>query len=76
MRPLTAFSLYDETIHVPLLLKLPEAQTAAKRVVAKVRLEIAAGRLAGFAPTHTMLAEAYRRLGRTEDAERERGKAR
>ncbi len=30
--------LYDETIHVPLLLKLPETQAAAKRVAAKVRL--------------------------------------
>ena len=32
--------LYDETIHVPLLIKLPEAQPAAKpvRVAAKVRL--------------------------------------
>jgi arylsulfatase A-like enzyme len=30
--------LYDETIHVPLLLKLPEAQPTAKRVTAKVRL--------------------------------------
>jgi len=30
--------LYDETIHVPLLIKLPEAQPAAKRVSAKVRL--------------------------------------
>jgi len=30
--------LYDDTIHVPLLLKMPEAQPAAKRVVAKVRL--------------------------------------
>ncbi len=30
--------LYDETIHVPLLVKLPEAQTAAKQVTAKVRL--------------------------------------
>jgi arylsulfatase A-like enzyme/Tfp pilus assembly protein PilF len=30
--------LYDETIHVPLLLKLPEAQPAAKRIAAKVRL--------------------------------------
>jgi len=30
--------LYDETIHVPLLLKLPEAQPASKRVAAKVRL--------------------------------------
>jgi arylsulfatase A-like enzyme/Flp pilus assembly protein TadD len=30
--------LYDETIHVPLLVKLPEAHPAAKRVAAKVRL--------------------------------------
>jgi arylsulfatase A-like enzyme len=30
--------LYDETIHVPLLLKLPEAQPASKRVATKVRL--------------------------------------
>ncbi|MBI3646662.1 MAG: sulfatase-like hydrolase/transferase [Acidobacteriales bacterium] len=30
--------LYDETIHVPLLLKLPEAQPTAKHVTAKVRL--------------------------------------
>ena len=30
--------LYDETIHVPLLLKLPEAQPTAKRVAAEVRL--------------------------------------
>jgi arylsulfatase A-like enzyme/Tfp pilus assembly protein PilF len=30
--------LYDETIHVPLLLKMPESQPAAKRVAAKVRL--------------------------------------
>jgi arylsulfatase A-like enzyme len=30
--------LYDETIHVPLLVKLPEAQPAAKPVGAKVRL--------------------------------------
>ncbi len=30
--------LYDETIHVPLLLKMPEAQPSAKRVTAKVRL--------------------------------------
>ncbi len=30
--------LYDETIHVPLVVRLPEAQPAAKRVAAKVRL--------------------------------------
>ncbi len=30
--------LYDETIHVPLLVKLPEAQPAAKHVATRVRL--------------------------------------
>jgi len=30
--------LYDETIHVPLLVRLPQALPAAKRVAAKVRL--------------------------------------
>jgi choline-sulfatase len=30
--------LYDETIHVPVLVKLPEGQTSAKQVTAKVRL--------------------------------------
>jgi arylsulfatase A-like enzyme len=30
--------LYDETIHVPLVVKLPEAHPAEKRVTAKVRL--------------------------------------
>jgi arylsulfatase A-like enzyme/Tfp pilus assembly protein PilF len=30
--------LYDETIHVPLVVRLPEAYPAAKRVAAKVRL--------------------------------------
>ena len=30
--------LYDETIHVPLVVRLPEAPPAAKRVAAKVRL--------------------------------------
>jgi choline-sulfatase len=30
--------LYDETIHVPLLIRMPEAKPAAKQVTAKVRL--------------------------------------
>jgi arylsulfatase A-like enzyme/Flp pilus assembly protein TadD len=30
--------LYDETIHIPLLVRLPEAHPAAKRITAKVRL--------------------------------------
>ncbi|MGA7080218.1 MAG: sulfatase-like hydrolase/transferase [Terriglobales bacterium] len=40
-----------------------------------VHLEIAAGRLPGFAPAHLSLAEAYEHLGRSDDAKRERGKA-
>lgn len=41
----------------------------------QVHLEIAAGRLPGFGPAHAGLAEAYGKLGRTDDAKRERGKA-
>lgn len=37
-----------------------------------VHLEIATGRLAGFAPAHLSLADAYKHVGRTEDAKRER----
>jgi predicted Zn-dependent protease len=39
-----------------------------------VHLEIATGRLPGFAPAHLSLAEAYEHAGRIEDAKRERGK--
>ncbi|MFZ3264725.1 MAG: sulfatase-like hydrolase/transferase [Terriglobales bacterium] len=48
------------------LLKTGDFKTAA------VHLEIAAGRLPGFAPAHAALAEAYGKLGRTDDAKRER----
>jgi arylsulfatase A-like enzyme/Tfp pilus assembly protein PilF len=51
------------------LLKTGDFKTAA------VHLEIAAGRLAEFAPAHLALAEAYEHLGRVEDAKMERGKA-
>ncbi|MGA7559843.1 MAG: sulfatase-like hydrolase/transferase [Terriglobales bacterium] len=40
-----------------------------------VHLEIATGRLPGFAPAHLSLAEAYERVGRNDDAKRERSKA-
>ena len=42
---------------------------------AAVHLEIAAERLPGFSPLHLALAEAYEKLGRAEDAKRERGLA-
>jgi len=48
------------------LLKTGDFKTAA------VHLEIAAGRLPGFAPAHLALAEAYEKLGRAEDAKKER----
>ncbi len=51
------------------LLKTGDFKTAA------VHLEIAAGRLAQFASVHLALAQAYEKLGRAEDATRERGKA-
>ena len=40
-----------------------------------VHLEIATGRLPGFAPAHLSLAEAYEHVGRSEDAKRERSRA-
>ncbi|MGB0115667.1 MAG: sulfatase-like hydrolase/transferase [Terriglobales bacterium] len=40
-----------------------------------VHLEIATGRLPGFAPAHLSLAEAYEHVGRNDDAQRERSKA-
>jgi Tfp pilus assembly protein PilF len=50
------------------LLKTGDVKTAA------VHLEIAAGRLAEFGPTHLALAEAYERLGRVEEAKKEQAK--
>jgi choline-sulfatase len=41
---------------------------------AAVHLEIAANRMAEFSEVHAMLAEAYDRLGRKDDADRERAK--
>jgi len=42
---------------------------------ATVHLEIAAGRLSSFSLAHTLLADAYEHLGKTEDARREKLKA-
>jgi tetratricopeptide (TPR) repeat protein len=42
---------------------------------AVIHLEIAAGRLPAFGTAHLALAEAYDHLGRSDDAKRERGKA-
>jgi TolA-binding protein len=42
---------------------------------AVIHLEIATGRLPAFAPAHAALATAYDRLGRAEDAKREKNKA-
>ena len=51
------------------LLKSGDAKTAA------VHLEIAASRLPENREVHALLAQAYEKLGRAEDAKRERGKA-
>jgi arylsulfatase A-like enzyme len=51
------------------LLRTGDFKTAA------IHLEIASARLPGFAEAHASLAQAYDRLGRKEDANRERAKA-
>jgi len=51
------------------LLKTNDFKTAA------VHLEIVTGRLPNFTSAHTLLAQAYERLGRTEDAKHEKAKA-
>jgi choline-sulfatase len=51
------------------LLKTGDFKTAA------VHLEIAAGRLPGFAAVHGALGQAYEHLGRSDDAKREQAKA-
>ena len=51
------------------LLKTGDFKTAA------IHLEIATTRLPGFAQAHTALAQAYEHLGRSDDAKKERAKA-
>ena len=52
------------------LIKTGDFKTAA------VHLEIAANRMPEFAEVHGLLAEAYDRLGRKSDADRERSNSR
>jgi arylsulfatase A-like enzyme/Tfp pilus assembly protein PilF len=63
--------LYDETIHVPLLVKLPQNQMAAKRVPGRVRLlDIAptALELAGAAVPSAMQGQSLLRIAKTNPA--------
>jgi len=63
--------LYDETIHVPLLLKLPQAQLAGKRISARVRLlDIAPTALeaAGVPVPSQMQGQSLLRLAKTSTA--------
>jgi choline-sulfatase len=60
--------LYDETIHVPLLVKLPQNQMAAKRVPGKVRLvDVAPSvlELAGVAVPSAMQGQSLLRIAKT-----------
>lgn len=60
--------LYDETIHVPLLVKLPQNQLAAKRVPARVRLlDIAPTilEIAGAAVPSQMEGQSLLRIAKT-----------
>lgn len=60
--------LYDETIHVPLLVKLPQNQMAAKRVAGRVRLVDVAPtvlELAGVAVPSAMQGQSLLRIAKT-----------
>jgi arylsulfatase A-like enzyme/Tfp pilus assembly protein PilF len=71
--------LYDETIHVPLLLKLPAGRSGGKRVEERVALADVAPSLleeAGIAPPATMQAHSVVPLiGEAKAAAAEKGKA-
>jgi arylsulfatase A-like enzyme/Tfp pilus assembly protein PilF len=63
--------LYDETIHVPLLVQLPEAHPAAKRVTTKVRLVDIAPTLleiAGASVPSQMQGQSLLRIARAASA--------
>jgi choline-sulfatase len=70
--------LYDETIHVPLLLKLPEERSAGKRVEERVALADVAPSLleaAGITAPPTMQAHSFLPLiGGTKPPPEEKGK--
>jgi arylsulfatase A-like enzyme/Tfp pilus assembly protein PilF len=60
--------LYDETVHVPLLLKLPQNQNAGKRVTAKTRLVDVAPtilEIAGVAVPSQMQGQSLLRISKT-----------
>ncbi len=60
--------LYDETIHVPLFIKLPEAQSTAKHVSARVRLVDVAPTLleiAGIPVPSQMPGQSLRRIAKS-----------
>lgn len=59
--------LYDETIHVPLLLKLPQNESAGKRVTARARLVDVAPtilEIAGVAIPSQMQGQSLRRIAK------------
>jgi choline-sulfatase len=64
--------LYDETIHVPLIVKLPEAAPSAKRVAARVRLVDIAPTLleiAGVPVPSQMQGQSLLRVARTSSGD-------
>ena len=66
LQPDSAFAHYTMGLS---LMKTGDFKTSA------VHLEIASGRLPAFSAVHSLLAEVYERLGRSQDAARERTKA-
>jgi choline-sulfatase len=66
LQPDSAFAHYAMGLS---LMKTGDFKTSA------VHLEIASGRLPAFSAVHSLLAEVYERLGRSQDAARERTKA-
>ena len=63
LQPDSAFAHYAMGLS---LMKTGDFKTSA------VHLEIASGRLPGFSALHSMLAEVYEHLGRSQDGARER----
>jgi choline-sulfatase len=66
LQPDSAFAHYAMGLS---LMKAGDFKTSA------VHLEIASGRLPGFTSLHSMLAEVYEHLGRSQDGARERARA-
>ena len=66
LQPDSAFAHYAMGLS---LMKTGDFKTSA------IHLEIASGRLPGFSALHSLLAEVYEHLGRSQDGARERAKA-